>query len=332
MLTATDVLGVVWGHAEGCLDREVGGVLLGTITEAGAEIEVALPALKADGHRTHVTFTHEVWEEIHQIVDRDHPGRRIVGWYHSHPGFGIFLSEYDLFIQRNFFSGEHQVALVVDPHAGTLGWFGWEAGEVTLFREDGPFPEHAHLAEASRGDAIVRTTAGRRAWPAVAAALTVGVIGGALLGGVLTTAPPSEGDADVAAGYVGVETTDGAVADTRAQLEEASAALQDARAELERMATEAEVLSADLAEAENEAASVGARVAELEAQLNDSAEADAVRMTIRVLRGDTLGALALRLYGDLIGIDRLLEANPGLTDPDQLLVDQVLVVPTGVES
>lgn len=40
---------------------------------------------------------------------------RILGWFHSHPDFGCFLSSTDLKTQRYFFPESYQVALVVDP-------------------------------------------------------------------------------------------------------------------------------------------------------------------------------------------------------------------------
>ncbi len=40
---------------------------------------------------------------------------RIVGWWHSHPGFGCFLSTTDVKTQEYFFPESYQVALVVDP-------------------------------------------------------------------------------------------------------------------------------------------------------------------------------------------------------------------------
>lgn len=40
---------------------------------------------------------------------------RVVGWWHSHPGFGCFLSKTDLHTQEFFFPEIYQVALVVDP-------------------------------------------------------------------------------------------------------------------------------------------------------------------------------------------------------------------------
>jgi proteasome lid subunit RPN8/RPN11 len=122
-------------HVHSDVSREVGGVLVGTMDEDAATVEVALPALRAVGRSANVTFTHEVWEEILAVVDRDQPGRRIVGWYHSHPGFGVFLSEYDRFIHQGFFSDQRMLALVVDPKAGQAGWFGWRNGQIEQIDE-----------------------------------------------------------------------------------------------------------------------------------------------------------------------------------------------------
>jgi len=40
---------------------------------------------------------------------------RILGWWHSHPDFGCFLSTTDIHTQRFFFPETYQVALIVDP-------------------------------------------------------------------------------------------------------------------------------------------------------------------------------------------------------------------------
>lgn len=40
---------------------------------------------------------------------------RIVGWYHSHPGIGCFLSHIDHSTQSGIFNQTHHSALVVDP-------------------------------------------------------------------------------------------------------------------------------------------------------------------------------------------------------------------------
>jgi len=40
---------------------------------------------------------------------------RILGWWHTHPDFGCFLSTTDVHTQRYFFPETYQVALIVDP-------------------------------------------------------------------------------------------------------------------------------------------------------------------------------------------------------------------------
>jgi hypothetical protein len=53
-----------------------------------------------------------------------------VGWYHTHPSFGIFLSHHDLFIHQHFFAQPLQVAYVVDPIQQTRGFFQWRGGNM----------------------------------------------------------------------------------------------------------------------------------------------------------------------------------------------------------
>ncbi|MBS7648312.1 Mov34/MPN/PAD-1 family protein [Candidatus Bathyarchaeota archaeon] len=48
-------------------------------------------------------------------IDRILKENIIVGWYHSHPDFGCFLSSIDVQTQRSFFSNPNHVALVIDP-------------------------------------------------------------------------------------------------------------------------------------------------------------------------------------------------------------------------
>jgi hypothetical protein len=62
-------------------------------------------------------------------MDTQYADRAIVGWYHSHPDFGIFLSDRDRFIQEHFFSGAGQVAYVVDPVRKAEGLFTWQKGK-----------------------------------------------------------------------------------------------------------------------------------------------------------------------------------------------------------
>ena len=122
----------VYAHVFGNADREVGGVLIGRVAGHSAIplVTAAIAAASAAEGRAELTFTQDTWEHVHKVLARDFPYDQIVGWYHSHPGFGIFLSEHDLFIHRNFFSGTSQIALVVDPLKGVEGVFGWQDEQV----------------------------------------------------------------------------------------------------------------------------------------------------------------------------------------------------------
>ncbi len=79
-----------------------------------------------------VTFTHESWDHINREMDTKYSDLKIIGWYHSHPDFGIFLSDRDQFIQQHFFGGPGQIAFVVDPVRQLEGVFVWKSGATQL--------------------------------------------------------------------------------------------------------------------------------------------------------------------------------------------------------
>jgi proteasome lid subunit RPN8/RPN11 len=111
-------------HAKEFLNVEVCGVLVGELCQdndgAFVHVENVIRGTAASQASTHVTFTQATWNAIHQSLERDFPKKRIVGWYHTHPGFGVEFSDMDLFIQKNFFSGTAQIALVTDPLSGAV--------------------------------------------------------------------------------------------------------------------------------------------------------------------------------------------------------------------
>jgi len=117
-------------HARSSSKTEVCGVLIGRESGKSVEIEACIPGVNAEQAGAHVTFTQDTWEHIYQVKDREYPEQRIVGWYHSHPGFGIFLSDHDTFIHKNFFSSPQQVAWVYDPHSDEEGCFGWVGDRI----------------------------------------------------------------------------------------------------------------------------------------------------------------------------------------------------------
>jgi proteasome lid subunit RPN8/RPN11 len=109
-------------HASESIDAEVGGVLVGEVCEDAAgpflEVRAVIRAMAAREARAHITFTHETWTLIHATLDESYPDFQIIGWYHTHPGFGVEFSAMDLFIQQNFFSGRTQIAYLTDPLGG----------------------------------------------------------------------------------------------------------------------------------------------------------------------------------------------------------------------
>jgi len=124
-------------HCFSEVSHEVGGFFVGIIGEDKTEIKGVIPSTKAQSQQTSLTFTHEAWDEAYQALAKDFPDLNLVGWYHSHPGFGVFMSEYDSFIQQNFFGTKGQLALVVDPLAGRRGWFKWGNEKIKeLHQED----------------------------------------------------------------------------------------------------------------------------------------------------------------------------------------------------
>jgi proteasome lid subunit RPN8/RPN11 len=189
VLIRRSVLNDIRAHARGNPEVEVCGVMVGTVYDDGIApwgfVAANIRGNYASGRNAQVTFTSQTWTDIHQQMEARFPKQRILGWYHSHPGFGIFLSEMDVFIHENFFAASSQVAFVDDPKSGDRGLFVWRGGkpvrEDFLVDEDlgpnAPPAETVALDNVPTYDAIA--PAKKSAWPIViAAAAVVGVLAG----------------------------------------------------------------------------------------------------------------------------------------------------------
>ena len=126
----SEVIRKIRQHARSHMKTEVCGVLIGDIREGAIWVDQCIAGLNASQAGSHVTFTQDTWEHVYKIKDKEFPEARIVGWYHSHPGFGVFLSEHDTFIHKNFFSSQDQIAWVYDPHSDEEGCFGWVGDRI----------------------------------------------------------------------------------------------------------------------------------------------------------------------------------------------------------
>lgn len=108
-------------HAEQAAKNgnECMGLLAGEACEwNGKKFVVATEYITAQNSATPISVRFEessfsnLAQQINNAVRQQ---KIIVGWSHSHPSFGCFLSTTDVRTQQNYFPEEFHVALVVDP-------------------------------------------------------------------------------------------------------------------------------------------------------------------------------------------------------------------------
>ena len=134
------VMNDIHAHGRATDSVEVCGVLLGTVYHDDKGpwclVDASVRGNFSSGKQTQVTITSETWTHVNEVRDRLYPEKKFVGWYHTHPGFGIFLSGMDDFIQANWFAEPWQIALVYDPQnqrAGRLHLARRENGQRAVF-------------------------------------------------------------------------------------------------------------------------------------------------------------------------------------------------------
>lgn len=135
-------------HALSSLSHEVAGVLVGGRPEKQPDgryvvhIFDTIVARHTVMQGASVTYTPESWRYLNDTLAERYPDDTavMVGWYHTHPGFGIFLSGMDLFIHQNFFTQIWHVAMVLDPRARTSGFFCWDRQKANVNRCDFGWP------------------------------------------------------------------------------------------------------------------------------------------------------------------------------------------------
>lgn len=89
----------------------------GVFSWEGSPYAVARDAVTTDLEASSVSvrFDRGGFGDLFSNLDRLGYDYILVGWYHSHPGYGCFMSSTDLDTQSRGFNEAHQFALVVDP-------------------------------------------------------------------------------------------------------------------------------------------------------------------------------------------------------------------------
>ena len=68
-----------------------------------------------DSSAVSVRFSRSAFQRLAEKYHSSSRGRLVVGWAHSHPGYGCFLSATDVRTQRSFFDHALNFALVAAP-------------------------------------------------------------------------------------------------------------------------------------------------------------------------------------------------------------------------
>jgi proteasome lid subunit RPN8/RPN11 len=130
-----DVYAGIHQHAVESLPNETGGFLLGHVAFDSLrrswhiEVDETLPVEPLSQDPVHFSFT---WRDVDRVrTHRESERKALIGWYHTHPDIGIFLSETDLEkTHRVLFAEPFQLALVYDPVRGRAGYFFWEGPQT----------------------------------------------------------------------------------------------------------------------------------------------------------------------------------------------------------
>jgi proteasome lid subunit RPN8/RPN11 len=135
LITHLEVYSAIHEHAVGSLPNETGGFLLGRVAfdaRQGSwhiEVDETVPVDPLSQDPVHFSFT---WRDVDRVrTHRESQRKALLGWYHTHPDLGVFLSETDLEkTHRVLFAEPFQLALVYDPVRGRAGYFFWEGPQI----------------------------------------------------------------------------------------------------------------------------------------------------------------------------------------------------------
>ncbi len=95
--------------------REVIGLLIGATTKKTTTVNRTIPV--TEGSEVYVNFLEDHFQVFEKLELDEEKGEHICGWYHSHPGLGVFLSPTDIETHKKSFQilNPRAIAIVIDP-------------------------------------------------------------------------------------------------------------------------------------------------------------------------------------------------------------------------
>jgi 26S proteasome regulatory subunit N11 len=110
-------------HGKAGIPLEVMGLMLGDYVDDYTVKCIDVFAMPQSGTETSIEAIDEAFQaKMHEMLKQTGRNEIVVGWYHSHPGFGCFLSSVDVNTQKNFEQlNPRFVAVVVDPIQSVRG-------------------------------------------------------------------------------------------------------------------------------------------------------------------------------------------------------------------
>lgn len=110
-------------HGKAGIPLEVMGLMLGDYVDDYTVKCIDVFAMPQSGTETSIEAIDEEFQaRMHEMLKQTGRNEIVVGWYHSHPGFGCFLSSVDVNTQKNFEQLHPRfVAVVVDPIQSVRG-------------------------------------------------------------------------------------------------------------------------------------------------------------------------------------------------------------------
>merc|ERR1712000_676683 len=110
-------------HGRAGVPMEVMGLMLGQFVDDYTVCVVDVFAMPQSGTGVSVEAVDPVFQQqMLEMLKQTNRPEKVVGWYHSHPGFGCWLSGVDINTQQSFEAlSERAVAVVVDPVQSVKG-------------------------------------------------------------------------------------------------------------------------------------------------------------------------------------------------------------------